>query len=409
MTAIHKFSIVATAAMTLAFNACALDFYEPTNSTLQMEYVNLPGGSSYSTIVVVVTAYEILGVDGGTAKANTFDPVTNILTLGAVSVNKVTYNNVRVHLTGYQLKNAPTKLLASDSPVPMLTSMPATTGYSAGSLEYYAQIGINTIRIAGGFGAVSNQIQLASAAKAHQNYLQSGVFTASGTSETPGNANFLAETPTARCAFYGFTGACIEVATATTSKTNIQTYDLGAPWTTVLSDLQTVLDYRNTLVGIAAKQGARTIGVTADQDPWVYKGVWTSARTNVQLSAEKLNGIVGVYPSPDMTLVGTGGTGDSGTLVLAQFPDETNPIVTTFVIRKEGASSDHPVTLITAGTSTTDGGAPSQPGWAILRATTPLDANARYTASLSGTWKGQSFARNWSFTTGSTTVTPVRR
>lgn len=402
-----KKSVIAAAIAAIAMGAHAMDFYEPSTGVLQLEYVTLQGVGAYSTVVASIGGYEILGVDGGTAKADTFDAATGILTMGTVAVNRVTYNNVRVRLASYQLKNVPTKLLASDAITTMRNTMPAS-GLLPGSVEEYAVIGINGIRIAGGFGAASNQPQLLSAAKAHQAYLQSGEVTASGTKEIAGNANFLAETPTGRCAYYGFAGACIEVATATTSKTSIHTYDLAAPWTTVINDLQTVLDYRNTLVGIAAKQGSTMYSLTMGGDPWVYKGVWTSARTNVQLPADKASGVVGVYPTADMTLVGTGGAGANGAIVLAQFPDDTNPTITGFAIRKDGATSDHPATIIAAG-STTDSGASTQQGWAILQATTALDPNAHYTATLNGDWKGQAFGRSWGFTTGSSTVTPVRR
>lgn len=401
-------TLIALAATLLcALSAHATDTFEATNSTLQLDYVTLQGGPTYSTVVATVTGYEILGVDGGTAKANNFDPTTSILSLGAIAVDRQTYNNVRVRLTNYQIKNTPTKLLSSDTVTTMLTTAPAT-GYATATLEDYAAKGINAIRIAGGFGAMGNQKQLVSAATAHQRYLQAGDVLASGATETPGKTNFLAETPTARCAYYGFTGACQEVATATTTRVGINSYDLAAPWTTVISDLQTVLDYRNVMAGMAALQGMTPYVVSPTNDPYVYKGVYTTARANVQVTGEQATGIVGVYPAPDMSSVGTGGTGAAGTIVLAQFPDETNPTITTFVLRKDGASSDHPVTLITAGGATAAGGT-TQPGWAILQASTALDPNSRYTATLIGNWKGTAFGKAWSFTTGATTVTPVRR
>lgn len=405
------FTIRALAAAATLFcigAAQATDIFEPTNSTLQLDYVSLVGGPAYSTVVATVTGYEVLGVDGGTAKPNTFDASSGILSLGSIAVNKQVYTNARVRLINYQLKNVPTKMLSSDTVVAMQLTAPATTGFNPGSLEDVALKGINTIRLAGGFGAANSQKQLTSAATAHQRYLQAGDVLASGTGEIAGNANYLADTPSARCAYYGFTGACREVATATTTNTTIQTYDMAAPWTTVISDLQTVLDYRNVMVGSFGQQGMTHYAITPTSHIYVYKGVYTTARANVQLTGSQASGIVGVYPTPDMTSVGIGGSGSAGAIALAQFPDETNPTITTFVLRKDGASTDHPVTLIAGGSSTADG-ASTQPGWAILQATTPLEANSKYTATLIGDWKGTAFARAWSFTTGSSTVTPVRR
>lgn len=383
--------------------AHALDTFEPSSSSLQLGFVTLITGGSYATVVANVTGYEILGVEGGAAKSNTFDPSTNILNIGAIAVDRVTYNNVRVRLTNYRLLNTPTKLLSSDTVVQM-TSKGEVGSLQKNTPEYNGFMGINAVRVAGGFGATTQHKQLDAAAMAHQKYLQAGEVAASGTSETQGVAGFTGATPTARCAYQGFSGACFEVATGTLSAASIHTYDMAQPWTKVIHDLQTLLDYRNVMMGTRVQQGMAHKSAT----PWVYKAVWTAARANVQLPMSQANNVVGVYPSPDMNNVGIGASAEAGSIILAQFPDDTNPVVTAFTLRKDGATADHPLKLVTAGESTAAGAA-TQPGWAIAQAQSPLHANSRYTATLTGTWKGHQVNKTWSFTTGTTVDTSMLR
>lgn len=381
----------------------ATDAFEPSDGTLQLGFVRVEGGASYASVVARVSGYEVLGVDAGAAKSNSFDPNTGILTVGAVAVDKVQYNNVRVRLINYAILNAPTRLLSSEATVAM-ASQGVPGSITKNTPEYNGFVSINAVRVAGGFGATSFHAQLQAAATAHQKYLQAGPVTASGTDEVPGNNLFTGKTTNSRCSYQGFAAACFEVATATLSNASIQTYDMVQPWTGVISDLQTILDYRNVMIGTSVQQGLTMMSGIA----WVYKSVWTTARANVLLPSDKANGIVGVFPHADMSNVGIGGADSSGAIVLAQFPDETNPTVTSFTLRKDGASTDHPASLVTAG-SNTAAGAITQPGWAILHANTPLMVNTRYTVNLTGSWKGHMFSKAWSFTTGSSTVTPMLR
>jgi hypothetical protein len=82
--------------------AHAGDAFDPSTSQLTLDTVSM-AGARYSQVKATVSAYVLLGVDGGTPGADTFDPAASLLTLGAVTFQGATYNNVRVKINTYTL------------------------------------------------------------------------------------------------------------------------------------------------------------------------------------------------------------------------------------------------------------------------------------------------------------------
>jgi len=107
MTSLHhpllrKATAAAVLWLITAFPAQALDSFDPANQLLVLDAVTL-GGTTYNQVRATISAYTLLGVDGGSPVADTFDAGTGLLTLGAVSFQGVTYNNVRVRINNYSL------------------------------------------------------------------------------------------------------------------------------------------------------------------------------------------------------------------------------------------------------------------------------------------------------------------
>nr|WP_315487747.1 hypothetical protein [uncultured Rhodoferax sp.] len=90
------------AALVAAFQVHAVNSFDSNSQLLALDAVTL-GGTTYNNVRATVSAYTLLGVDGGTPVADTFEAGTNLLTLGAVTVQGVTYNNVRVRINTYTL------------------------------------------------------------------------------------------------------------------------------------------------------------------------------------------------------------------------------------------------------------------------------------------------------------------
>ena len=90
----------------VAFHAGATDSFDPVSNLISLDTVAL-GTSSYRQVRATVSSYTLLGVDGGApADSNRFDPATNILTLGAIAFQGSIYNNVRVRINNYALVSA---------------------------------------------------------------------------------------------------------------------------------------------------------------------------------------------------------------------------------------------------------------------------------------------------------------
>ena len=99
-----EYTARAAAVLTLlaSFAAQAVDTFDASTQLLTLDAVTL-GGTTFNNVRATVSAYTLLGVDGGTPVADTFDAGTNLLTLGAVTFQGATYNNVRVRINTYTL------------------------------------------------------------------------------------------------------------------------------------------------------------------------------------------------------------------------------------------------------------------------------------------------------------------
>jgi hypothetical protein len=96
---------LAATLIALGVAAHAADTFDPATNALALDAVNL-GGTTYRQVRATVSAYTLLGVDGGSAQPNSFDAGNRLLTLGAIGYQGSTYNNVRVRIDGYTLQSA---------------------------------------------------------------------------------------------------------------------------------------------------------------------------------------------------------------------------------------------------------------------------------------------------------------
>lgn len=293
----------------------------------------------------------------------------------------------------------------------LVTTMP-TNPYLAGSVDARTFTLINTLRIAGGFGAAVEDPVMRLAADNHLTYNLANANTndpAGPHGETVGRTGFTGATPQDRCAFAakGTDGdglmICGENGVGDGAlSTTIDNFDLLGTYTTATGHLQNLLDYRNNRIGIVlkAEPAPATSGVGG------VMVVGARVGKNATLDSDKARSIVGVFPYDGMTDVRTGvnvyqrpASSTIGSMsILVQSSDGSNPVVTSFTLRKDGATSDTPTQMHVAGTP--HGTEPTMPGWAILFPTVVLDKNTKYTVSFKGSIGGTAVEKVWSFTTG---------
>lgn len=82
-----------------------MDAFNPITNLLAIDLITASGLGVYKDVRATVHSYTLLAVDGGVPQADFFDPATNLLTLGAVTFEGSTYNNVRVKINAYALLN----------------------------------------------------------------------------------------------------------------------------------------------------------------------------------------------------------------------------------------------------------------------------------------------------------------
>ncbi|MES2947776.1 MAG: hypothetical protein V4858_04460 [Pseudomonadota bacterium] len=127
------FGAVAAAVLSLCapLVAHATDSFNPASNLLAIDSVSVNGLGAYKDVRVTVHSFSLLGVDGGTAQADSFDPSTSLLTLGAVGFEGSTYNNVRVKINSYTLLSgdrvgAPAPSGTVSNPVLYVTQVPVS-------------------------------------------------------------------------------------------------------------------------------------------------------------------------------------------------------------------------------------------------------------------------------------------
>jgi hypothetical protein len=99
-------AFVAVLSLASSFSAYAVDSFNALSNYLALDQVVVQGLGSFKNAEVTVHSYTLLGVDGGTPKANAFDPTSNVLTLGSVVFDGNTYANVRVKINAYSVLGA---------------------------------------------------------------------------------------------------------------------------------------------------------------------------------------------------------------------------------------------------------------------------------------------------------------
>lgn len=309
----------------------------------------------------------------------------------------------------------------------LVMTMPGSP-YLVGSAEKRNFDEINRIRIGGGFGAAVYDEVMSKAAKAHDDYLATNFQLNNpipdAHAETAGFPGFTGATPQDRCvtAAVGTDGAgkmlCGENLFGNSFPgVTLENVNAMANFGMSTGHLQNQLNVWNNRMGLRVKADpAPLTGVSGT----IVVG--TRVGADATLPGSKANGIVGVYPFDGMTGVGVGVgciralggcNPDSGlgtqmqdgqadvmqsTSILVQASNGQNPVLTSFTLRKEGATVDTPTEVHTAGTP--HGPEPTLAGWSILYSKTWLEKNTKYIVTYVATIGGVPVSKTWSFTTG---------
>lgn len=302
----------------------------------------------------------------------------------------------------------------SSAPEPEVTKSnllmtPQASPYTAGTAEKRTFDEFNRVRIAGGFGAAMHDATMDKSAKAHASYLLANPTGGDAHYEKVGNLGFTGVTPQDRCdaADVGNSSPmgkllCGENVAYVGAASGVPEINVVSEYNYATGHLQNALDYRNNLVGMNFQIPPRNVTSGIES---IFGVMQVGSRMNypARLASDKAKSIVGVFPFDGMTGVGVGlgfanGWIDS-TSILVQSSRYENPTVTSFTLRKEGATTDTPTVVHEAGTMR--GTEPTMAGWAILFPTVVLDVNSKYTVTFNGFIDGAPVSKTWSFTTGS--------
>lgn len=292
-----------------------------------------------------------------------------------------------------------------------------TNPFPAGSVSGKDFAEINRVRIAGGFGGIQHDPVMLAAAAAHDNYLKLNFGTAGIDPTNPPHGEL--------AGFPGFTGVrpqerCAAAAKGTDGEGKMLCGEVGtgAIWdepvfntvggfTEAIGHLQILLDWQSNRIGLNLQMYPDTSG---GHYPTPYGGtVNVGARADSSfptLDSDKVNSIVGIFPYDGMTGVGLGSGAVypdgsvSGMGVMVQSSNPlVNPEVAKFTLRKDGATTDWPVTLLMGGQPNHN--EPTVVGWAVLRPNVVLAPNAKYNVIFEGKVNSVAVSRTWSFNTGS--------
>lgn len=136
-----KFKTLVTAALGLfiASTASAVDSFDPATNLLTLESVTT-GGVTYRNVAVNLTSYDLISVAGGAPAADTFDAANNTLLMGAVAYQGTVYNNVSVKINAYSILSVGGPLLDGSLNTPNYTDVIGS--YLSTLNNYRTQCGI---------------------------------------------------------------------------------------------------------------------------------------------------------------------------------------------------------------------------------------------------------------------------
>lgn len=261
---------------------------------------------------------------------------------------------------------------------------------------------LNRVRVAGGFGAMQYEDVMSKSATAHTSYASLTLDPGGAHIETVGKPGFTGVTVQDRCnaAAGGVFKFVCDEGGYFVGNVGYSGFDVLSYYSLATGHLQAALNFASNRGGLHIAQA------TISDLPSVIGFINMGYLRSPPLVAG--HSIVGVYPFDGMTAVGTGQAvtqAVQGISILAQFPTADNPAVTSFTLRKDGATVDTPARIHEAGTY--NGTEPTRAGWAILIPTVVLDANSKYNVKFVGSHGGVPTEKSWSFTTGSAAMTKM--
>lgn len=374
-------SLAIAALASVSLTAQAMDTFDPLTNRLTLESVSV-NGQVHKAVALTVNSYTVLSVGSGAPVADAFDPSTNVLTLGAVALNDAVYNNVQVHIDSYTLLNSG-----------------STSNYTGDSLKAFDVL--NNARNTCGFGLLAQDARLDAAAIAHANYTYGpgdGAHT-----ETPTQPGFTGVNPVDRIKAKGYevgNKTTSEVVTSARGDSVMQTL-LSAPY-----HLNVILrGYRDVGVGFSAPRNLFVPLFVANLGYLPEAGQQTLERDEVR-----------TYPCNGSENVNAGLTNETPNPVpgrdLFKDPLGTSVAVKVRVGNVLTITSTSMVNVATGagvalrapvGRDNDPNGFGSyfEKNEAYFAADKPLEPNTSYRVVFGGTNNGVSFNRTFTFKTGS--------
>lgn len=111
--------------MYTSFDAYAVDTFYPATNLLTIDAISVDG-VNYQNVMVTLNSVVVLGVDNGPPGSDTFNSSTRQLTLGSLFLQGATYNNVRVQLNSATVLAATLVTGTPGAPTPSTPVTPST-------------------------------------------------------------------------------------------------------------------------------------------------------------------------------------------------------------------------------------------------------------------------------------------
>lgn len=145
------------AAMWLSLAVCAhaVDAFDRATNLLTLESVTT-GGVTYRNVAVNLTSYDLISVAGGAPAADTFNAANNTLLMGAVAYQGAVYNNVSVKINAYSILSVGGSLLDGSLATPNYTGVIGS--YLSTLNNYRTQCGIPALTQNTRLDSVANSV-----------------------------------------------------------------------------------------------------------------------------------------------------------------------------------------------------------------------------------------------------------
>lgn len=119
----RRVPVLATLALLAALDAQAIDTFYPASNQLSIDAISVDG-ISYQNVLMTLNSVTVLGVDNGVPGPDTFNSSTRLLSLGSLLLQGSIYNNVRIQLNAATVSVATLVTGAPNTPTPSVPVAP---------------------------------------------------------------------------------------------------------------------------------------------------------------------------------------------------------------------------------------------------------------------------------------------